>query len=152
MSRGKSFERDIKQAFERAGYLAYRNHDAMIGKGKSSVPSLPDLWAMHPSGDVLLIEAKVVKGKSLPFNRLADHQHAHLSKFDDHSLSFYGFVAAMYYGDNPRWKRAFLIHIKNWEYSRRHIGRKSLPLEHAEKIGTELEWAPAQGWQITKHN
>lgn len=151
MSRGKSFERELKQAFERANCLAYRNVDAMTGKGKASVKSLPDLWAMHPNGVVNLIEAKVVKGTSIPFNRLAEHQKDHLLAFDDHALSFYGFVGLMYYGDKPRWKRAFLIPIRSWVHAEKSMDRKSLPLNAAGDVGFELEWVPAQGWHINNN-
>lgn len=149
MSRGKSFEREIKQCFERAGYLCYRNHDAMIGKGKSSVKSLPDLWAMR-NDDINLIEAKVVKGKSIGFDRLAPHQAEYLREFFEHSLSFNGHIAVMFYGDKPRWKRAFLVHIQTWDLLRRTLDRKSIPLSALEwdLMIPEFEWIPSKGWQL----
>lgn len=148
---GKQFEAAIRSMLERDGARVHRNVDAMIGKGYTSVKSLPDLTVFWPDATTALIECKVVKGKALPFNRIPTHQREHLLEFSllgDHA---YGLVAVRFY-DGPIRKgslnRAFLLDMNTIYWAENDLARKSLPLDACVERGAELTWVPGTGWAL----
>ena len=126
MSVGKRFEYDLRAGLR----LMYPNGfveritDRMV-RGSVSVQSPPDLIAIAAKR-ALLIECKVVKGKSLPFNRLSDHQLEYLQRFDSISSKHQGAIAVMFYNGlkgKASIRRAWLIPIGEWVSLLRKIGR-----------------------------
>lgn len=152
--RGKAFERELRDAFERAGYLVHRNQDSMTNRGNVS-KSLPDLTAFRKAeADVLLIECKAVKGVSIAFDRLGEHQENDLHAFEV-SLPTYGwaYIAVNFYDGQrgpKRLHRCFLVPLDVWREYRRLGGRKSLPLAAIEndRRVLELPWQPGTGWLV----
>lgn len=150
-TRGKTFERECYNAIKNAGGLPERNHDALTGVGSYSVKSLPDLFAFWPNGNVHLIECKAVKGTSIPFNRLAEHQHDHISLFDSYANNFHGGILVNYYNGKrgrERLSRCYYFTINDWELAASTLKRKSMPISEADVYGTEMMWLPREGWQL----
>lgn len=152
VQRGKAFERELKDAYQRAGAAPYRNPDAMYGQA-ASVKSLPDLWVFWSGGSVSLVECKATKAKSIPFNRLATHQADHLAMFDSFGHAYEGAVAVLFYNGergHSRLARAFYIPIGEWLRLDRESGRRSLTLDAAAEYGVEYPWIPGSGWIVPR--
>lgn len=145
MSVGKRFEYELKKSFELEHPYAYieRNVDRMYG-GKYSTTSPPDLL-VNASKFNLLVECKAVKGQSLPFNRMSDHQREYLIKYDKISKKHEGMVAVLYYNGqrgSGRKYEAWLVPIKYWISYENSKPRKSLAkkdLESSLKY-LKMEW------------
>lgn len=124
--------------------------DAMYKPGMSA-ESPPDLISVSSLDRVArLIECKVVKGKSLPFDRLAEHQRKALTFFPGEA-----YVAILYYNGKrgkERLAKAYLVPIWHWSVIKTTLKRKSLPLSWLEEKGSdwEMEWLGKGRWNI-KH-
>lgn len=151
-TRGKAFERECKQAYERHGATVYRNHDAMFGKGGMSAASLPDLWIMWPSGFVQLVEAKAFKSKSIAFNRIDGHQRQALEHHHHEAPNYEGGILLNHYNGElgqSRVFRCFYMTIRDWLIAEDELDhRKSLPLGELERRAVEFPWVPGTGWHL----
>lgn len=132
MSAGKRFEGQVLRSLRHhlPQSWSHRNTDAMTGNGRISVQSPPDIITVDSKCN-LLIECKAVKGTSLPFNRLADHQKEHLIAFDDTRHDSFGVVAILHYNGlrgKERKYDCYLLPIQEWCSLERALDRKSLPL------------------------
>lgn len=135
MSRGKAFESELKKSLEAAGCLAHRIKDSVIWNGRVMVgqETPADLYCFsNVSGtlSVSLIECKAVNGKSIPFDRVEQHQLDSLLAFESYDENCHGFVAVNFYDkENVRkFNVAYMINIRVWQEYAEHSDRKSLPL------------------------
>lgn len=156
MSIPKQFERQVLHSFREGlpGCWAHKNPD-VHGKG-FHVESPPDIIVVHNKVN-LLVEAKAVKGTSIPFSRLADHQREHLLAFDDTRHDSFGVVAVLAYNGllgHARRYDCYLIPITEWTSLENALGRKSIPL--AREVAAYLypwrcEWIPGEGVFDLRH-
>jgi hypothetical protein len=119
-----------------------------------SAPSPPDLIVVAETFN-MLVECKAVKGTSIPFNRLAEHQEEHLRAFNDTRHDSYGAIAILRYNGLRGGSRIFhswLIPIDEWVSLRSSVNRKSLPLadvqmlRHLEQY--YMHWNPSTGFHL----
>lgn len=135
MSRGKAFESELKKSLEKAGCLAHRIKDSVIWNGKVMVgqETPADLYCFsNVSGklSVNLIECKAVSGKSIPFDRVKQHQLNSLLEFEAYDEDCHGFIAVDFYDkENVRkFNVCYMIGIDVWQEYIGHSDRKSLPV------------------------
>lgn len=135
MSVGKRFEYELLKSLRAKHPSAFseRQPDRLYRSGASQ-PSPPDIL-FNGSHASYLIECKVVKGMSLPLDRLSPHQHDYLMRYDNISSKHHGFVAVLYYNGQRgkgRVHNAWLVPISYWsEYQSNHP-RKSVSIKHLE--------------------
>ena len=154
MSVGKRYESELAKAFRAKHPEAFveRQPDKMIGKGKVSLPSPPDLLVNSRVGNYL-IECKVVKGISVPLNRLSIHQHDYLMRYDLISQDHAGFVGLLYYNGQRGKGRVYdswLVPILYWSNYIHRYPRKSLARKHVEGDLKKYRctWVPGVGWEL----
>lgn len=91
---GKNFEKLIEKSCKRYKQLGvaiiYKNEEPLrpsgVGKGGGfnafySKKSVPDFTGVINGGRTIMIEAKHVTGKSMPFSRVQEHQLQYLTDF-----------------------------------------------------------------------
>ena len=152
----KAFERQLMDAFKRAEPKAWvhRNADIIGNGGRFAVESPPDLMVVAP-GYCMLVEAKALKGTSIPFNRVAPHQLQHLLAFNEARHDAYGAVAVLRYNGQlgkQRMYDAWLIPVDEWVSLDRASERMSLPLhgKHAEYLEPwHAPWTPGVGFDLS---
>lgn len=139
MSRGKTFESELKKSLESAGCLAHRIKDSVIWNGKAMVgqETPADLYFFsNVSGrfSASLVECKAESGKSISFDRVKQHQRDSLLAFDEYDRDCHGFVAINFYDkDNPRsFNVCYFVPIKTWVGLGESLDRKSLPISECE--------------------
>ena len=165
MSRGKSFETELRNAFrtKHPGKYIERNHDRLTGKwGENgnaiSLPSPPDLLVNGGGANGIrcyLIECKAQQGVSIPFMRkkdsptLSDHQHDYLMDYEASGEIFHGFVAINFYKKRS-FKKAWLVPITYWSQYQDRYPRKSLAMKHLEQDlpNYELHWQGKGVWKL----
>lgn len=152
MSRGKAFESELKKSLEKAGCLAHRIKDSVIWNGKAMVgqETPADLYCFsNVSGrlSASLIECKAVNGKSIPFDRVKQHQLESLVAFESYDANCHGFVAINFYDkDNVRkFNVAYMVNVSTWREYERGSDRKSLPLSDCESDPRIIECPRASG-------
>ena len=157
MSRGKSFENELRKAFlvKYPGAYVERNPDRLTGRwgtdGRAiSLPSPPDLIVNGARDSNYLIECKAQQGVSIPFARgkdkvtgelrptLSDHQHDYLMDYDKISDHHFGYVAVNFY-EKRSYKKAWLIPISYWSNYQARYPRKSLAMKHLESDIPDME-------------
>lgn len=133
---GKVFERELKASFENSGLRAHRITDKLFWSGNRpmSTEGEADFWVFRASESLsaALVEAKAVSGRSLPLDRLQEHQRAALMDFDAYHEDCHAFVAVNFYDkdDKRSFNTAFLVPIATWlgfERTMEAFGRKSIP-------------------------
>lgn len=133
---GKVFERELLASFKRSGFRAHRISDKMFWSGNRpmSSESEADFWVFGAAESLsaALVEAKAVSARSLPLDRLQEHQRAALVDFDGFHEDAHGFVAVNFYDkdDKRSFNTAFLVPIGTWvrfEETTAALGRKSIP-------------------------
>lgn len=133
---GKVFERELLASFERSGFRAHRITDKTFWAGNRmlSSESEADFWVFGASESLsaALVEAKAVCSRSLPLERLQEHQRAALLDFERFHERAHGFVAVNFYDkdDKRSFNVAFLVPIDTWvrfEQTMAGFGRKSIP-------------------------
>lgn len=138
---GKIFEQELFKSFRNVGLIPYRITDRTFFAGNRvlSQESEADFWVFSANETLsaALIEAKAVSGKSLPFERLKEHQREALTTFDGYHDNAHAFVAIDFYDkDNRRnFNTAYLVPISVWnEYVEKleKAGHKSIPIKACE--------------------
>lgn len=100
------------------------------------------------------IECKQIKGSSLPFANIPEHQETGLLEFKDKLICNLSYLAVNFRNIKKRLNRAFLIDINQYLAFKRTTTRKSLPLEWCDKTCIELErtkYPKGYGWGLTKY-
>lgn len=139
---GKIFERELFASLQKSGFRVSRITDKTFWAGNRmmSSESEADFWVFGAAErlSVALVEAKSVSAKSLPLDRLQEHQESALVGYDSYHGDCHGFVAVNFYDKNDKrgFNTAFLIPIKTWMGFKRKmeaLGRKSIPLAAFEE-------------------
>ena len=146
MDSGKLFEKQFKQSCKCAGFWTQRITDNTY-RTKYGVrsKSTPADFIIATNEQVWLVECKAVKGKSLPFNRLEEHQIKSLTEFDKGFRR--GVIAINMYGDRRKFNKLFLLDIVSYTNYIETCDRKSLPLAWLEENAVVAE-REAQIWKI----
>lgn len=143
---GKIFEAEIADSFKDTGFFTVRIPDKLFVSGGKifSKQSESDYWAfidLKSGFKALLVEAKAIAAKSIPFSRLEPHQKDALVEFSElHEGITHGYVAVNFYdpGNKRALNEAFFIPIALWNEFEETYDRKSLPmsdcLEHEDII------------------
>lgn len=164
---GKVFEKSFQKSVESQGHKAFRITDAMYSLGNGAVgaqPSLADFWVFL-LGDgfvsVVLAECKAVSGKSLPFNRLAEHQFNALLDVEGMHETSHGVIPVNFYDkdDVRKCNRLFVVPVDVWKEYVESGSRKSLPISACEddvriieckRVGSIWDVSPWVGSNIEK--
>lgn len=150
-NRGKVFETELRFSLEHVGMLVERIPDAVYWTGNRiasrQTPSDFHAYKSATNLECFMIEAKAVSGKSLPFNRLEEHQGKALRDFDNFHKNAHGYIAVNFYdGHNIRkFNRCFMIPIDVWDEYESSNERKSLPLKSCEDDQRIIECPRAPG-------
>lgn len=151
---GKTFEKELKASFEHSGLHPYRITDKTYWAGNRmmSAESEADFWVFGAAESLsaAMVEAKAVSARSLPLNRLQEHQRAALLHFDGLHEHSHGFVAVNFYDkdDKRSFNTAFLVPIETWvrfEGMMMSFGRKSIPYAAFEDEPTVIKCPRIKG-------
>lgn len=138
MNPGKRFENKFRESL---GGITIRINDKVSVRNGFVVSkeSEADFVCFQESGNVYLVECKATSLKSFPFSKIEEHQENSLVDFENLHPYFHGLIALEFYDKRGyRYpKRMFLVGIKDFLSYKLSCGRKSLPINDAEKIGTE---------------
>jgi penicillin-binding protein-related factor A (putative recombinase) len=143
-NRGKTFEQELRRSMTAVGLLVHRISDAVSWNGCQMVgaPTPGDFYAFGNSDGLSasLVEAKAVNGKSLPFNRLEQHQFESLMLFDSFEEKTHGYVAINFYDadDIRHFNKCFMVPIGLWA-DEMSGDRKSLPMSRCEEDDEVME-------------
>lgn len=137
--RGKVFEGELKRSMENAGVYVERIPDKVFWNGHrmAGEQTPADFVMFAPVGDRvhgLMVEAKAVGGKSIPFDRLQPHQAAALDAFGSHHRDMHGYVAVNYYdkANVKRFNELYMVPFEVWRGYEEAGERKSLALSQCE--------------------
>lgn len=134
-NRGKSFEKELKESVGLAGGYVSRIPDKVYWNGhRMASEQTPSDFLMYVPKDRLhglMVEAKAVGGKSLPFDRLQPHQLAALEEFDSFHEDMHGYVAVDFYdrANVRKFNECYMVPVAVWSEYAASGERKSLSLQ-----------------------
>lgn len=137
---GKRLEREFKKGCKDAGFWVERIRDnTYYSKTRIRSQKTPADFNITTPYQSWLVECKAVKGKSLPFKRVADHQRTALTNFNNIGGIAKGVVVINMYGERRKFNRLFMLTIDKFEEYSMICNRKSIPLCWLEENALELK-------------
>lgn len=143
MNPGKRFEQKFREAVERNG-MTIRIADKLIPKGDHVISEQSEAdFLVAQNGEIFLIECKATCAKSLPFEKVQEHQEDSLLEFSDQGEHTHGILAVEFYEKSTRYgsgNNCYLLPIEAWFGFKKITDRKSMPLSAFELLAKKCSY------------